>query len=625
MSRTDPEPLFRAGENPDPPSNVRHFVVFSCTLMAVLLYVDRYCVSMVEPYIKQDLNLSTFQIGFFFSAFFLTYALCQVPAGWLSDRFGARIMLVVYVLTWSFFTAMMGFSYGFVMLLTMRAAYGIGQAGAYPTSASVVSKWVPFAKRGTASSFVALGGRLGGAIAPLLTAYLIVLWVPVTDNSSRFQIRDLLDGPALCNKLCPTNPSESKNPTRNNPSQSSGARRVWELLSPETQRQLQTIATAFRPVEPKMLALKNEGKSLQSKWQFFAAREKFRRAETLKIELTPEQSNLIVSSLNLVLQNKNFYRKGIFTGLDLDSSARKYRKRVAKGETLTSAESERFHRLLLESIFSAAVKEVYGAGWRPVMISYGLLGLVVASLLGCVLRNRPEQHPFCNQAERSLISTGRPAETPSPYGKVGSVPWAPMLKNWSLWCVNIENFGANIGWAFLLTWFPRYLFEVHHVPIVERGLMTSIPLFVGWLGILGGGRLTDFLVTRVGLRWSRRLPLCAARLFAALAFFSCTWLDSAWAVTAALAFLAFSNDLASGPKWAFYQDIGGSYVGSVHGWCNMWGNLGGTISPILLAWVFESWGWNEMFFVGAGAFFIASVMCLGIDATSPVAPADEKD
>ena len=65
MSRTDPEPLFRAGENPDPPSNVRHFVVFSCTLMAVLLYVDRYCVSMAEPYIKQDLNLSTFQIGFF--------------------------------------------------------------------------------------------------------------------------------------------------------------------------------------------------------------------------------------------------------------------------------------------------------------------------------------------------------------------------------------------------------------------------------------------------------------------------------------------------------------------------------------------------------------------------------
>ena len=75
MSRTDPAPHFRAGENPEPPSNVRHFVVFACTLMAVLLYVDRYCVSMAEPYIKQDLNLSTFQIGFVFSAFFLTYAL----------------------------------------------------------------------------------------------------------------------------------------------------------------------------------------------------------------------------------------------------------------------------------------------------------------------------------------------------------------------------------------------------------------------------------------------------------------------------------------------------------------------------------------------------------------------
>jgi len=144
------------------------------------------------------------------------------------------------------------------------------------------------------------------------------------------------------------------------------------------------------------------------------------------------------------------------------------------------------------------------AGWRPVMISYGLLGLVVAGILGIVLRNHPEQHPRCNRVERLLISASRPVGTPSPYGKVGGVPWGPMLKNWSLWCVNIENFGANIGWAFLLTWFPRYLFEVHKVPIVERGLMTSIPLFVGWFGVLGGGKLTDCLVPWVGLRWGRR-------------------------------------------------------------------------------------------------------------------------
>ena len=149
-------------------------------------------------------------------------------------------------------------------------------------------------------------------------------------------------------------------------------------------------------------------------------------------------------------------------------------------------------------------------------------------------------------------------------------------------------------------------------------------MFVGWFGVLGGGKLTDCLVPWVGLRWGRRIPLCGARLVAAVAFFACAWLESAWGVTVALALLALATDLASGPKWVFYQDIVGFYVGSIHGWCNMWGNLGGTISPIVLAWVFESWGWNEMFFVGAGDFFVASIMCLGIDATSPVAPVDEK-
>ena len=106
------------------------------------------------------------------------------------------------------FTAMMGLSYGFAMLLIMRAAYGIGQAGAYPTSASIISKWVPFSNRGTASSIVAFGGRLGGAIAPILTAFLIVLFVPV-DRSSAFNDKSLRNAAALCDRLTPLPPSEN--------------------------------------------------------------------------------------------------------------------------------------------------------------------------------------------------------------------------------------------------------------------------------------------------------------------------------------------------------------------------------------------------------------------------------
>ncbi len=160
------------------PTMVRYLIVGAATLMAFLLYLDRFCVSFAVDYIRQDLDLSQEQISWFLSAFFWSYALAQVPSGWLSDRYGARIMLCIYILTWSLFTGLIGASTTFFMLLATRLATGLGQAGAYPTAASVVGRWVPLTARGTASAMVANGGRIGGALAPVLTALLIVAFVP---------------------------------------------------------------------------------------------------------------------------------------------------------------------------------------------------------------------------------------------------------------------------------------------------------------------------------------------------------------------------------------------------------------------------------------------------------------
>lgn len=72
------------------PSGVRHLIVLLLTLMSVLLYLDRFCVSFAGDYIKEDLGLSQTQMSLLLGPFFfLFYALAQVPSGWLSDRFGA--------------------------------------------------------------------------------------------------------------------------------------------------------------------------------------------------------------------------------------------------------------------------------------------------------------------------------------------------------------------------------------------------------------------------------------------------------------------------------------------------------------------------------------------------------
>jgi sugar phosphate permease len=140
-----------------------------------MLYLDRICIAEIAKLeeFKSSLKLEPWQTGAILSAFFFSYALCQVPAGWLSDRFGARRMLPLYIIVWSLCTILTGLATGFVMLITARLLFGIAQAGCYPTANSLIKRWVPLPRRGTASSIVSFGGRFGGAIAPLLTARLL--------------------------------------------------------------------------------------------------------------------------------------------------------------------------------------------------------------------------------------------------------------------------------------------------------------------------------------------------------------------------------------------------------------------------------------------------------------------
>jgi len=154
----------------DRPTGVRHVMVGVTTLVAVMLYLDRVCLSIVGEAIKEDQGITPEQYAMLLSAFFWAYALFQIPAGWLGDRFGARVVLSAYLFWWSACTGLMGMASGFAALLALRLGCGIFEAGAYPLASGVIKAWVPSRERGLASGIVAVGGRLGGAIAPVLTA-----------------------------------------------------------------------------------------------------------------------------------------------------------------------------------------------------------------------------------------------------------------------------------------------------------------------------------------------------------------------------------------------------------------------------------------------------------------------
>jgi len=157
-------------------THVRHQVIGMTMVMAFILYLDRICMGEIVKSVSfnSDLKLTEMEIGRVLSAFFFAYALFQLPAGWASDRFGARPMLTIYILLWSFFTILTGCVTSAVGLIFARILCGAAEAGAYPTSMALIRKWYPVTSRGVASAMVSLGGRVGGTLAPILTIWLIV-------------------------------------------------------------------------------------------------------------------------------------------------------------------------------------------------------------------------------------------------------------------------------------------------------------------------------------------------------------------------------------------------------------------------------------------------------------------
>jgi len=494
------------------PSSIRIVVAGLLTLMACLLYLDRYAVGIASESMRVDLNMTQTQMSWFLSAFFWSYALCQVPAGWLSDRFGPRIMLTAYILGWSLFTGLLGVTTQVGMVLLLRFLCGVTQAGAYPVCSGMIRKWFPVERRGTASSIVAMGGRSGAVLAPILTAALM------------------------------------------------------------------TAFAAF--------ALTYSTESQTDEWT----------------------------------------------------------------RTLVKA---------------------FAGGWRPVLVIYGLIGILVAFAFAALARNTPEKHPLCNEAERNLIrgetsghtfdkaaivanETGdsgdlysadnSPAVFPKAQAKDATTadagsgdqrfPLIPVLTSLSLWGNSLTQFFTNIGWLFVVTWLPRYLGQVHQVPLKEQALMTAIPTIAGIVGMLGGGYWTDVAARRFGLKWGRRLPIMATRFLAAAGYGMCLMLglmflpnaDSRWLpwmIVAGLSIATFSCDLGVPAMWAYSQDVGGKYTASVMGWANMHGNFGAALAPLLYNAILgetPSLGeWNRLFAFCTGVFVLSGFTALVIDGTKPIA------
>ena len=151
----------------------RHIVVLWLCGLAGILYLDRICMAQAVKPIRDELRLSNIEISYVAMAFTLAYGLFAVPAGRLGDRKGARLVLTVIVIAWSFFTGLTGLAYGLLSLLVVRFLFGAAEAGAFPGAARIMSAWFPLSERGRVQGIMLASAQFGAVAAPAASAYLI--------------------------------------------------------------------------------------------------------------------------------------------------------------------------------------------------------------------------------------------------------------------------------------------------------------------------------------------------------------------------------------------------------------------------------------------------------------------
>jgi ACS family hexuronate transporter-like MFS transporter len=128
------------------------------------------------PFIRSDFKLNYTQTALVSSAFALSYGIGQLPAGWLADRIGTRVLITIGTCGVALAGILVGFSRTYIMLIVFLALMGVLGGGYHPSATPLISGAVEPAKRGRALGFHIIGGGASFFVAPIVAAAIAGVW-----------------------------------------------------------------------------------------------------------------------------------------------------------------------------------------------------------------------------------------------------------------------------------------------------------------------------------------------------------------------------------------------------------------------------------------------------------------
>jgi MFS family permease len=122
------------------------------------------------PFIRDDLHLNYTQVGIITSAFALAGGLSQLPAGYLADRFGQRILITIGIAGVALSAVLIGFSNSYLFLISALIVAAVLGGGYHSSAATVLSNSIPEQYRGRSLGLHLIGGTSSMWIVPLIAA-----------------------------------------------------------------------------------------------------------------------------------------------------------------------------------------------------------------------------------------------------------------------------------------------------------------------------------------------------------------------------------------------------------------------------------------------------------------------
>jgi ACS family glucarate transporter-like MFS transporter len=285
-----------------------------------------------------------------------------------------------------------------------------------------------------------------------------------------------------------------------------------------------------------------------------------------------------------------------------------------------------------------------GAGFAPPLITYMMvhhgwrfsfwicaaIGFAAGIVWLLAARDTPDRHPWVSASELATIRAGLTAsanqavvEGAKPNSGPGlkmPVPWGAMLGKKTLWAISFCYFCYGyVAWIFF-SWFYIYLTRVRGLNLTSGALYSMLPFLAMSAFSALGGLLSDRLTRQFGKRFGRCGLAAVAAALTSVILVVGSHVYSARLAGVVLAAGAGALYVSQSSYWSITADIAGPFSGSVSGFMNMGGQIGGAVTASLTPVIASRFGWTTSFRVAAVVSVLGSLAWILVDPNRSLVP-----